>query len=237
MRRRACRALGVNRFQEPGVARSQAQEGSQGQAWLSVRAGATGASEQERQDPGGAEESANASWLACLLPTVLNPAATFRPPIMPVSGGAGLPLSLSPAYCFHGISDEQFEVGHALCAALFDGDSELTTGLASANCQGGLGYSRRTPGYTLAPRGLLITTLTGRGAALRTRPRLARKVIGSLGRGVVGTRRMCATQLGPPHRHRECRFHGYRRQRSGHRDQTRLCARHGRPWPPLLVQA
>ena len=59
---------------------------------------------------------------------------------MPVSGGAGLPLSLWPAYCFHGVSDEQFEVGHALCAALFDGDSEVTTGLASANCHIGLDF-------------------------------------------------------------------------------------------------
>ena len=69
---------------------------------------------------------------------------------------------------------------------------------STAHHMGGSATSDALSGTHCIPRGLLITTLTGRGAALRTRSRLARKVIGSTGRGSVGTRRMCAILLGPP---------------------------------------
>jgi hypothetical protein len=60
-----------------------------------------------------------------------------------VSRGAGMSETITPI-CFHGPQDDSYEVGHPLCAALFDGDPELTGGLSSGGCHVGVDFGDQT---------------------------------------------------------------------------------------------
>ncbi|CAE8614080.1 unnamed protein product [Polarella glacialis] len=90
--------------------------------------------------------SSSYNSVQCLVPNVTTPEvlaggsdALVIPAARVISENASRADMITPA-CFSGEGPGMYEVGSPTCAAVFDGDPELTAGLSAANCHMGLDY-------------------------------------------------------------------------------------------------